>query len=80
VGGLPLIMGPLIEGRLGLWNGLLDHISIFSRSRRVRRLILVGNESAEFTQHDEQIQVTKERMKWNEKRQRSVKYGRGSVF
>lgn len=55
VGGLPLNMGPLIEGRLALWNGLLDHISIFSRSRRARRLILVGNESAGSTQNDEQI-------------------------
>lgn len=49
VGGLPLSMGPLIEGRLGLWNGLLDHMSIFSRSKRDRWLILVGNESAKFT-------------------------------
>lgn len=49
VGGLPLSMGPLMEGRLGLWNGLLDHMSIFSRSKRDGWLILVGNESAEFT-------------------------------
>lgn len=49
VGGLPLSMGPLMEGRLGLWNGLLDHMSILSRFKRDRWLILVGNESAEFT-------------------------------
>lgn len=49
VGGLPLSMGLLIEGRLGLWNGLLDHMSIVSRSERDRYLILVGNENAEFT-------------------------------
>lgn len=49
VGGLPFNLGPLIEGRLGLWNGLLDHISIFSRSNRGTGLILVGKESAKFT-------------------------------
>lgn len=63
VGGLPLSMGPLIEGRLGLWNGLLDHMSIFSRSKRDRWLILVGNESAEFTENDEEVQVTIKRLK-----------------
>lgn len=58
VGGLLMShVGLLICGRRGPFKGLLENITIFSRSKRSTGLFLVGKESGELEQYTEGIWI-----------------------